>query len=56
MIPHDNILNESMFDVEHALSLYATSFLYFPAKLLYDKECLKQYEDVSEYRVEAINS
>ncbi|MEZ9341331.1 hypothetical protein [Vibrio parahaemolyticus] len=44
----DKILKKSMFDVEHALSLYATSFFYLPAKLLYDKECLKQYEDISK--------
>lgn len=43
----NKILNKSTFDVEHALNLYATSFFYFPAKLLYDKECLKQYEYVS---------
>ncbi|MBU1391306.1 MAG: hypothetical protein KJ856_21055 [Gammaproteobacteria bacterium] len=47
MSPLDKILNRSMFDVEHALSLYATSFFYLPAKLLYDKERLEQYKDVS---------
>ncbi|MGN2718603.1 hypothetical protein ACTFQF_16395 [Aliivibrio fischeri] len=44
----DKILKKSMFDVEHALSLYATSFFYLPAKLLYDKGRLKQYEDISK--------
>jgi hypothetical protein len=44
----DKILKKSMFDVEHALSLYATSFFYLPAKLLYDKESLKRYEDISK--------
>jgi hypothetical protein len=37
-----------MFDVEHALILYATSFFHLPARLLYDEESLKQYEHVSK--------
>lgn len=48
MSQFDKILKESMFDIEHALSLYATSFFYLPAKMLYDKERLKQYEDISK--------
>ncbi|MUK79181.1 hypothetical protein GNP84_20130 [Aliivibrio fischeri] len=44
----DKILSNSLFDVEHALSLYATSFFYLPANLIYDKEILKEYEEISK--------
>ncbi len=44
----DQILSRSQFDIEHALSLYATSFFYLPAKLLYNKNVLKNYEDISK--------
>ena len=44
----DKILSKSLFDVEHALSLYATSFFYLPANLIYDSEVLKQYEEISK--------
>lgn len=37
-----------MFDVEHALILYATSFFQLPARLLYDEGSLKQFEHVSK--------
>lgn len=36
----------SLFDVEHALSLYATSFFYLPANNIYDKKILKQHEEI----------
>lgn len=42
----ENILKKSFFDVEHALSLYATSLFYLPAHIIYDKEVLTKYEDI----------
>ena len=39
-------LESKLFDVEHALSMYATSFCTLPAEYIYEKEMLKQYEDV----------
>ncbi|KXI23211.1 hypothetical protein [Photobacterium sanguinicancri] len=39
-------LEQKSFDVEHALSMYANSFCTLPAEYIYDKEILKEYEDV----------
>lgn len=39
-------LGDSLFDIEHGLILYARSYCTFPAQAIYDKELLKQYEDV----------
>lgn len=43
----DSLLN-ARFDVEHALSLYATSFMYLPARLIYEEEQLKKYEEITK--------
>jgi hypothetical protein len=40
------VLGKSLNDVEHALSLYANSYCTLPAKFIYDKELIKQYEGV----------
>ncbi|XQW85681.1 hypothetical protein ACOYR1_02795 [Thalassotalea piscium] len=39
-------LRSSLNDVEHAMSLYADSYCTLPAKFIYDKERLKEFESV----------
>jgi hypothetical protein len=38
--------DEKQFDVEHALGMYATSFVTIPAESIYDPEALKQFEAI----------
>lgn len=38
----------ALFDVEHALDMYATSFCTLPANAIYDKELLEQYKSIIE--------
>lgn len=40
------VFGKAMFDVEHALDIYASSFVMLPAEAIYDKEQIKQYEEV----------
>ena len=42
----DEIFENALFDVEHALSLYADSFCTFPAEAIYDKKLLARFEEV----------
>lgn len=42
----NDLLDQKEFDVEHALSLYASSYCTLPAEFIYDKELLAQYEHV----------
>jgi hypothetical protein len=42
----EKTLGSALNDVEHALSLYADSYCTFPAKFIYDKERLKEFESV----------
>lgn len=42
------IFGNSIFDVEHALSMYATSYCILDASLIYDKELLNSYMSVIE--------
>lgn len=39
------MLDEALYDIEHALSLYAYSFVHFPAASIYDKEGIAQFAD-----------
>lgn len=39
-------LDKKEFDIEHALSLYASGYCTFPAEYIYEKELLAQYENV----------
>lgn len=40
------VFGKAMFDVEHALDIYASSFVTLPAEAIYDKEQIKQYKEV----------
>ena len=40
------IVDDKQFDVEHALGMYATSFVTIPAEAIYDLEFLKQFEAI----------
>ncbi|WP_125561434.1 hypothetical protein [Pseudoalteromonas rubra] len=42
----NDLLEQKEFDVEHALSLYASSYCTLPAEFIYDEELLAQYEHV----------
>lgn len=42
------ILGKALFEVEHALSLYATSFFHLPARMIYDTDVLREYEEISK--------
>jgi len=39
-------LEKKLFDVEHAINIYASSCCTFPAECIYDKNILKQYENI----------
>lgn len=39
-------MNNFKYDVEHALSIYARSFFMLPASYIYDKDVIKEHEDV----------
>lgn len=39
-----NMFVDKQFDVEHALGMFATSFVTLPAEVIYDKDALKQVE------------
>lgn len=41
-----DIFNNALFDVEHALSMYADSFCTIPAEAIYDREVLAIYQEV----------
>jgi len=43
------MLEDKMFDVEHALNMHAYSFVYFPAKRIYDTENLKKFSETIDH-------
>ncbi len=44
----EDLFDNALFDVEHALSIYATSFCTFPAEFIYDRETLAPLMSVIE--------
>lgn len=42
------MFDNKQFDIEHALGMYATSFVVMPAGTIYDQEALKQFSKVLE--------
>ncbi|MBR9794384.1 MAG: hypothetical protein GYB58_21840 [Gammaproteobacteria bacterium] len=40
------LFEDKKFDIEHGLSLYASSFCVLPASLIYEKKIVRQYQDV----------
>jgi len=47
-IKKDELLGNALFDVEHALDMYATSFCTIPAEFIYEKEALAPLMSVIE--------
>ncbi len=43
---YQGLLDNPLFDVEHALSLYANSYCIIPAEYIYDKSVLDSMIDV----------
>lgn len=46
MRDHKGLFSRAKFDVEHALDLYASSFVTLPAEFIYEKDRLAEFEDV----------
>jgi len=45
---YKNKFSDALFDVEHALDIYATSYVLIPAKMIYEKEILESNKNIIE--------